>query len=107
MTPYYCYIFVRQDITPEQQLIQFGHVAAKAGAKSPDKLWEYVHFVGIGVRNERELHKAALLMADNDIPYSTFNEGAMDDELTAVASVPVRGPTREVFKNYKTLRFGN
>jgi hypothetical protein len=101
----YCYIFVRQDLTPEQQLIQFGHVCALVGATGYRHDFNKVNFVGIGVPNENELYRALFLMIDNGVQNQKFKEPDLGDTLTAVASLPVSGDTRAIFRHYDTLRF--
>lgn len=102
---YHAYIFVRQDLSPEQQLIQFGHVACALGKSLPDHVCPHkLNFVGIGVKNEAHLVKSSLNMDDNGIEYVVFREPDIGDEITAVASLPVTGAQREAFRKYKTLR---
>jgi hypothetical protein len=106
MSEYYSYIFVRQDISPEQQLIQFGHAACVMGKNLPEHICPHnLNFVGIGVPNEPSLIKALFHIYDNDIGHHKFYEPDINNELTAIASSPIEGEKRIVFKNYKTLRF--
>lgn len=106
MSDYYSYIFVRQDLTPEQQLIQFGHVCCVVGSHLPHNISPHrLNFVGIGVPNEHALIKALTLMSENNIEWCDFIEPDMDYQMTAAASLPVRGETRNVFSKYNTLKF--
>lgn len=109
MTEYYSYIFVRQDMSEEQQLIQFGHVSCVLGwqiAKDhPHINPSFLNFVGIGVSNEKELLKAMFRMQDNQCLAGHFIEPNMNDSLTAIASIPVKGEIREIFRKYDTLKF--
>lgn len=102
----YAYIFVRQDMSPEQQLIQFGHVCAVMGNElSPHISPHELYFVGIGVANEEALIDAMVLMDVNGVAYSAFSEPDMDNTFTAIASSPVTGKTRNLFSKYQTLKF--
>ena len=106
MSDYYAYIFVRQDISPEQQLIQFGHAACVMGKNLPDEVCpKSLNFVGIGVKTEYDLFMAMDRMVRSDVSYHAFTEPDLRNEITAVASVPVKGTAREAFKKYNTLRF--
>lgn len=106
MSDYYSYIFVRQDISQEQQLVQFGHVCCVMGNNLPHIVSPHkLNFVAIGVPNEHALIKAQMLMVENDIDWCDFVEPDMDYQITAVASLPVRGETRNVFSKYNTLKF--
>jgi hypothetical protein len=104
--PYYSYIFVRQDISPEQQLIQFGHVCCVMGKYLPSNVCPHsLHFVGIGVRDEFELTEVIdLIRCNNQVAYF-FQEPDINGEITAVASSPVKGECREAFSSFQTLKF--
>lgn len=108
MSDHYAYIFVRQDISQEQQLIQFGHVACVLGRNLPDDICPHsLNFVGIGVPNESKLWESLAHMALNGVEYVAFKEPDMGDELTAVASLPIAGMKRDAFKKFDTLRFSS
>lgn len=107
----YLYIFVRQDICAEQQAVQAAHATFVAGQNlemagvkfDPN----YVHFVLIGVPNLDELERALNLAANAGIRIHPFEEGDMDDEMTAFAAGVVTQEKRAVFKEYALLKMGN
>lgn len=106
MSDHYAYIFVRQDISPEYQLIQFGHVACVMGRNLPHNICPHkLNFVGIGVPNEEALVDAQIRMMEHDIGSHDFVEPDLGYQITAVASVPVTGDQRRAFSKYKTLKF--
>lgn len=94
---YYSYFFTRQDISPEQQLVQTAHVALKLGTKSaiaidPDN----TYFSVVGVRNLWALEAVQTILDHFNFKYEVFNEPDIKGEMTAIAVYPVmeidRGP---------------
>ena len=102
----YIYVFVRKDLTPEQRAVQSAHAVAECGILYVDSEKYSVStphtIVLIGVKNCKELHEAyenikglrAILFYEPDI-----------GESTAFAVEPISGEQREMFRDYKTLRY--
>lgn len=89
----YAYIFVKQDMSREQQMVQCGHVAMVLGQYvSKDKYdAKQLHFVVFGVADEKALiAKAIKLTTEHSIKYVTFVEPDQDDQLTAIACLPMK-----------------
>lgn len=105
--PEYMFFFVRQDITPEQQLVQTAHVALVAGQRlfSPEAKTHEIYFCVIGVENEQELVKAAELLADHEIKVQAFREPDLNNSITAICSVPILRHKKGFLSHYKTLKF--
>ena len=107
----YLYIFVRQDIIPEQQAVQAAHATFVAGQMLQEQgvkfSSDYTHFVLIGVPGLVELHQARDKANAADISVASFFEGDMDDELTAFTAGVVTQEKRAVFKEYGLLKMGN
>ena len=112
-TKYYAYFFTRQDISPEQQIVQTAHVALKLGAESQkaidvDAGVEYVphrgmdidpdntYFTVIGVRNLEALLGVYEILTKFDYRFEVFVEPDMNSEITAIGVYPIaeynRGP---------------
>ena len=102
---YYSYFFTRQDISPEQQLVQTAHVALKLGTKSSrDSLTkesmvidpDNTYFSVVGVRNLWALEAVQTILDHFNFKYEVFNEPDIKNEMTAIAVYPVmeidRGP---------------
>lgn len=102
----YLYIFVRQDICPEQQAVQAAHAVYVSGANGTCGVDpNYVHFVLIGVPGLEELTEAWRKFYN--FHGQPFFEGDMNDEMTAFACGPVRQADRHNFRDYKILKFGS
>jgi hypothetical protein len=98
MAKNYVYFFTRQDISPEQQLVQTAHVALKLGVMideqklNPDE----TYFAVIGVRNEDALIAVGEILEKFKYPYEIFQEPDMKNQVTSIATYPInqddRGP---------------
>lgn len=104
----YVFTFVRQDMTPEQQLVQAAHVNLKLGQNlpkghNPDKLY----FTVIGIPNGEELASVIEWLAIKGHIFETFEEPDMKDDykITAVAMFPIFEYAKGHLKHFKTLRF--
>lgn len=115
-TRHYVYIFVRQDIVPEQQAVQAAHATFVAGAairadfagnaqraKPFDP--NYTHFVLLGVRGLPELLAVESNTREHNIPTHVFYEGDMDNEMTAFCTGIVTQEQRHVFAGHDLLKF--
>ncbi len=111
---YYAYFFTRQDISPEQQIVQTAHAALKLGVNSqrqPDVLGGYVphlvnenvnpdetYFTVVGVRNEDALKACIEILECFSYKYEVFIEPDMDNQITSIAVYPIpetwKGPLR-------------
>jgi len=102
----YVYFFTRQDLTPEQQLVQTAHVAYKIGstlgrkAKANETI-----FVCIGVRDRDGLWAVMRILDEFSYAYECFGEPDLDVGITAVAVHPVNEDKRDILLAFNTLRF--
>lgn len=99
----YTYIFVRQDITPEYQLVQASHVALSLGTKLSHVNVDNLHFTVIGIPDLKELES----IVDTKYDKVLFFEPDIDNELTAIAFYPIRWNERKELMNYNLLVFKN
>lgn len=103
--PDYMFIFVRQDISNEQQAVQAAHATFVAGSKfthaSPDK----VNFVLVGVRNTHELKLTQQRLEAYGCEFVTFVEPDLDNSITAIATTPLKEHQKRFLKKYKLLEF--
>ncbi len=107
LVEYYTYIIVRQDISPEQQSVQAAHATLKLGASlvdSPVSL-NNLNFVLCGVKNEDEVKGAAEYLYSCGYDTVEFRESDINDEVTAIASFPIKSTKKRFMKRYKILRF--
>lgn len=116
---YYSYFFTRQDISPEQQLVQTAHVALKLGvnaAKPLDKGVTYniphetdinpdeTYFTCVGVRNLAGLYGVIQILDKFGFRYEVFYESDMNNEPTAVAVYPISEFMKGPLEAFNLLR---
>lgn len=112
---FYSYFFTRQDISPEQQLVQTAHAALLLGVNSQrgkdavevienSPVQQFgkginpgeTYFTVVGVRNLDGLMAARSILEKFGFKYEMFFEPDINDEPTSIAVYPVhekhRGP---------------
>jgi len=99
----YSYFFTRQDISPEQQLVQTAHVAMKLGAKlgsteNPDN----TYFTCVGVRNLAGLEAVEKILQKFGFKYEKFFEPDLGQH-TAIAVHPIDEESRDVLLAFNLL----
>jgi len=85
--------------------VQSAHATILA-TKSFNTIDEHPFIVLCGVKNEKALYKAANKLSRHGIQFSQFIEPDLGDQLTAIATEPVRGEIRRVFKDFQLLKGG-
>lgn len=104
---YYMYFAVRTDLNTSQQLVQAAHVATVVGRQEswPAKAdANYVKFVVLAAKDERELYGIKCHAKENDVQMSEYRDGYYNNSITAIASTPIHWSKKHIFKNYKLLR---
>jgi hypothetical protein len=106
----YLYIFVRQDMSPEQIVVQTAHATFVAGTRIAKGLTaynpDYVHFVVLGVQNHRELVNVYDHLNEQGVGKFAFFEGAMNDDMTAFATGIITQDKRYLFRDFELLKIG-
>lgn len=103
-SPGYVYIIVRQDLSLEQQLVQAAHATMELGAwMGIDKTIEDPHFVVIGAADLDALGNFAEILARAGHDFVAFREPDIG-ESTAIATWPLYGKYRRIFKDHRPLR---
>lgn len=102
--PPYTYIFVRQDISNEQQLVQSSHIALELGAKM-DHDFRGLHFTVIGVGDLKELEDTKENLEKLGISFEYFIEPDIGDQMTAIATYPIHAQKRRLLSKYRLLTF--
>ena len=105
---HYSYFFTRQDISPEQQLVQTAHSALCLGVRAkeegvkiePDTL----NFVVVGVRDLAGLLAVQEILEKFDFDYEIFRESHFNDEPTSIAVYPVSEYARGILRAFNTLK---
>jgi hypothetical protein len=95
---------VRKDLSPEQQAVQSCHAAIEASRWLIPLDIEHPHVIICGIDNQSKLNQAISKIKEADIRYQPFYEADIDNELTAIATEPVYGEKRGIFKRYNLLR---
>lgn len=103
--PDYLIIFVRQDISKEQQAVQAAHATFVAGTTFEHKSPEQVNFVLIGVEDETKLLSLECSLEERGIKYVIFREPDLASSITAIATEPLKEHQKRFLKRYKTLEF--
>jgi hypothetical protein len=96
------YIFIREDLTGPQRIVQASHAAHEAG-HDYGKADGSTHIVLLGTPTQDALLKAAEHLEKNDIPFKMFFEPDYDTGYTAIATKPLRGDERRPLRKFRTL----
>lgn len=99
------YFFVRQDISPEQQMVQGMHVALELGNCLTRRETLGLNFVTCGVPDLQALEDIESYLIQNEIEYVLYRDSHFMNEITAIATFPVNAQQRELFRFGKLLRF--
>ena len=102
----YSYIFVRQDISPEYQLVQAAHAAMVLGYNlGEEHNPRETYFAVCGVENSKELLSTAIHLESNNFLYESFIEPDIGNQITAIATYPIHWNDRQALRKYKKLTF--
>ena len=104
-TPEYVYIFVRQDLSKEQQLVQAAHATLVLGSKLKRKDADELYFAVIGIPKLTDFCKVMKDLKKHGTEYETFYEPDQGNTMTAIATMPVPKDKRGILLEYKRLRF--
>ncbi len=96
------YVFVRLDLTHPQQVVQACH--ACLGLTRP--VDEVPSVIVIGIKSEEKLKGVIEYLKSINLDFSEFREPDLDNQLTAVATEPVREADKGLFRRYQLLKGG-
>ena len=99
-TPY-MYLFVREDLSVPQQIVQTSHAVNFLNHAHPHN--HDSHFVLCGTKSEDELIRVSEDLMMSDIKFQMFFELDING-YTAIATVPLKGNERKPMKRYNTLK---
>ena len=96
-------MLVREDLPAAQQVVQSCHAAIEAARFlfPPDS--PHPHLIVCSVGDEPALWQRLHRLQRHGIRFRAFFEPDRANELTALATEPVCGPTRRVFRNLRLL----
>lgn len=95
---------IRKDLSFEQQVVQSCHASIEAALHLIPPNIEHPHVIVCGIDNEEKLNKVVNKLNNNGIKFRPFREADMEDQLTALATEPIFGERRKLFKNYQLLK---
>lgn len=121
---YFSYFFTRQDISPEQQIVQTAHAAFQLGVHSqrvvddgkgngdlvPCQINEDInptetHFTVIGVRDLGALYAVERILQKFGYRYEKFFEPDLKDgEITSIGVYPISEYHRDVLMAFNLLK---
>jgi hypothetical protein len=90
------YVLVREDLSPAQQAVQAGHAVAEYLLRGPEHKWDNGTLIYLGVPNEERLQLWKDKLEARDVPFVVFREPDIDNEITALSSIPTN---QNIFKN--------
>jgi hypothetical protein len=94
---------VRHDLSHPQQVVQACHAAIEAARFLLSQNLPHPHLVVCGVANERELYQCMERLRRLGIAHRPFHEPDRDHQLTALATGPIFGQYRRLFRRYRCL----
>lgn len=100
----YIYCFIRQDISPEQRIVQIGHACFEAGKRfrEPDHVSSLVL---LSARDEEEIKQIASRLGERDIDFYAFYEPDNGMGYSAICTRPITdNRERAVFKRWKLFK---
>ena len=105
----YAFIFVRKDISPEQIIVQSNHASIELGHRlsTAGHSITNLHIALIGVDDLSALETAGEILRENNFQYVFFLEPDMDNEVTAIASYPIKSSEKRFLRGYDKLSFAN
>ena len=97
------YVFVRQDLSIPQQLVQASHACLQSGILFSDQhnLLVPSSLVIIGVPDKQALNRMAVKLLHYNIDHVPFYEPTDDEGLTAIASRPVVFEEKAFFSTHQ------
>ena len=104
--PFYCYIFVRQDLSKEQQLVQAAHATLVLGSKLGKKHDPSgLYFAVIGVPRLTSFCQVMKDLKKHGTEYECFYEPDQGNTMTAIATYPIPKEERGALMEYPKLKF--
>ena len=103
----YCYVVVRRDLSYSQQAVQAIHASIEAARYSLITAEQvHPHVILCGVKNAQKLIGLSYKLDQAGIRYRAFFEPDLNNEITALATEPIAGCDKQLFKNIQCLKLG-
>lgn len=101
MDNHYVYLFIREDLSIPQQIIQTAHAVDDMNKSYPHESENYM--VLCSVKDEERLFLISELLKDRNIHHETFFEPDINGH-TAIATRPLKGEERKILRNFNTMK---
>lgn len=100
----YMYVITRKDLSQPQRAVQAGHaiIEATRAYLTPD--CEHPSIVLCGERDEGRLQRLYDTLTHHGVEFKAFYEPDIGHQLTAIATAPVSGNDRGIFKKLQLLK---
>ena len=99
----YVYVFLREDLSFPQKIVQAGHALLEIGKIIPPDL-PHPSVIVLSIKNENKINSIELMLKENNIQYKVFCEPDLNNQKTALATEPIFGEKRKLFKKYQLLK---
>lgn len=98
----YAYIFVREDLSPAQRIVQSAHAVFEAVPLNNS----HPSLVVLAVKNESKLRKVMSYLIEQNIRFSSFCEPMtpLNASVTAICTEPLIGERRGLLRKYQLLK---
>lgn len=96
---------MREDLSTPQQAVQSCHACIEAtSAFKLQELEDHPSVIICGIKNENKLKETRKYLIENQIRHVHFCESDLNDQLTSLATEPIFGEKRSLFKRFQLLR---
>lgn len=99
----YTYVFIREDLSVPQLIVQSSHAAWDAGSRF-NKPHGTPHMVLIGVKSQEHLLQTAEYLEQHGIEFEMFHEPDYNTGFTSIATQPLVGDARRPLKKYSLFK---
>ena len=99
----YIYLFVREDLSKCQQIIQTAHAVDELNKRLDEVTDKTNHMVLIGAKSDLELCEISHYLHMNKIEHFLFYEPDIEGH-TAIATVPLVGDERHPMQIFSTMK---
>ncbi len=99
----YTYLFIRDDLPPEVQLVQASHAALEIGLRcEPTEQTSFL--IALRAKNELRLENIAAWLLEQDIKHHMFYEPDYETGYTAICTEPIYGEDRNKFRKFQLYK---
>lgn len=96
---------VRTDLPLPQQAVQSCHACIEATkAFAINELDDHPSVIILGAKNEQKLQQVRKYLIDHGIQHVHFYESDLDHELMALATEPIHGDRRQLFRKFQLIK---